>query len=115
MPKLNRCENSAQLTTKLTESWLEAGFKRGNKGKSYGLSASIDHIEMVTVEILLSMTVPPTITVGLGINATMLAFRYTLGATMTGGSVSGVGCGDDGCTVTGNVQIFHIPEQSQLS
>lgn len=77
--------------------------------------ASINHVEIIPVEVLLSQAIPTTITVGLGVNTRMLAIRYTLGATCTSGFASGVRRSDDRRTITHNIELFHISKQPQIS
>ncbi|GIN96863.1 hypothetical protein J6TS1_27330 [Siminovitchia terrae] len=74
--------------------------------------ASINHVEVISVEILFPMAIPATVTIGLRVLSNMLASRYTLGATIKSGLASDVGCGDDERAATGNIQLFYISEQS---
>jgi hypothetical protein len=44
----------------------------------------------------------------------MVAISKTAGTTITSRFASGIGCGDDGCAISGSAKGIHIPEQAQI-
>ena len=57
-------------------------------------------IPLVSVEKAFPRAVPAGIAVGLGIDAGMVAIRKASGMAITSWFAAGIGCGNDGCSVS---------------
>jgi len=90
---------------------MQSGIERqvvGTIGRGQG-------VEVVSVEIPFTRTVPPGIAVGLGVQARMVAIRKTAGTTITSRLAAGIGGGLNGHAVAGQRKFVEIPEQAESS
>ncbi|MNQ85747.1 hypothetical protein D3C85_1009210 [compost metagenome] len=70
------------------------------------------HVQVVTIEVFLSCTIPSGVTIGLGIQAAVRAIRKALGTAITSRFAARVGRSNDGGPITSYCQDVCITEQT---